>query len=214
MENPLTEEQIKKLNTISKLKPEEQQNAFQDFLKELNPEQIEFLKQKYSGGGDCPFCLIVEGKLQSHKVYEDEQILAVLDIHPANKGHVIVFPKKHYSVLAQMSGSEIAHIFTVASKLSAIVFDKVGAEGTNILLSAGVVAGQAVPHVLVHIIPRFRDDGLDFSWKPKEFSEEELERIRKELVEVSSSIVAYNEPIVDEVTEPIEEDYEEEERIP
>ena len=216
--NPLTSEQIKKLQNISKLKPEEQGKVFQAFLKELNPEQVEFLKKYYvssdSEEKQCPFCLIAQGQMKSHKIYEDEKVMAVLDIHPANKGHVIVFPKKHYSVLAQMNEEEIGYLFNIVSKLSSVIFQRLKAEGTNIFLAFGQVAGQAVPHVIVHIIPRYKDDGLDFGWESKEFDDKELEDISLDLRDGAALISAYKRVIEEKIENINEEEYNyDEERV-
>src|SRR3989344_1601038 len=85
---------------FSKLKEEEQKKVLPEFLKKLSPEQIEYLKQQQAP--QCPFCLIAENKIKSKKIYEDNDIIAVLDINPANPGHTIVFPKTHYQILAQI----------------------------------------------------------------------------------------------------------------
>ena len=94
---PLTEIQLLELDEISKLPPDQQQSSIKEFFSKLKPEQIEWLKnqQHEASGGQCPFCLIAEGKIRSRVVYNSDNIIAVLDINPASKGHVIVFPKEH-----------------------------------------------------------------------------------------------------------------------
>src|SRR3989344_595332 len=179
MENPLSEAQVKKLNEIATLPAEKQQAELQKFLKTLNPEQLEFLKQ--SQKGDCPFCSIVSGKIQAKKVYEDDSVLAALDIRPANPGHLIVFPKKHYSLSAQMPEDEVAHLFKIANKLATAVFDVVKAEGTNIFLANGLTAGQNAPHVLVHVIPRFNEDNVAFQWDNKKLDNKEMDSIQESI---------------------------------
>lgn len=179
MENPLTPEQVEEINKISKLPLEEQKKVLPDFLKTLSKEQIEFLKQQQ--GGQCVFCGIAEGKIPAKKIYEDGVLIAALDINPANKGHVILFPKKHYEILNQIP--DVGHLFNVAKKLSALIFEVTKAEGTNILVATGAAAGQVLPHVSVHIIPRFKDDGVQFAWEKKEVSEKEMDSLQKELSE-------------------------------
>ncbi len=205
MENPLTNEQLKKLSEISKLPLEEQKRELQEFLKTLSKEQYEFL-MKQQQGDSCVFCSIAEGKIGSKKVYEDDSILAVLDINPAGKGHVIVLPKKHFNLLTQME--DVSHLFNVVNTISKVVFDVMKAQGTNIFVANGVVAGQNVNHVLVHVIPRFEGDGINFKWEPKNVKDEELE-------EIASSIrerIVFKEEEKEQVVEKI--DYEEEEKIP
>ncbi|HLD15515.1 MAG TPA: HIT domain-containing protein [Candidatus Nanoarchaeia archaeon] len=179
MKNPLSEEQIKKINEISKLQADKQQIELQKFLKTLNPEQIEFLTKNQKG--ECPFCSIVSGKIPAKKIHEDDTVIAALDIRPANPGHLIVFPKKHYSLTAQMPDNEASHLFKIANKLAGKVFDVVKAEGTNIFVANGFVAGQTSPHVLVHVIPRFKDDNVIFQWEPKKIDNKENEKILSSL---------------------------------
>ncbi len=208
-DNPLTEEQIKQLNEIAALPQEQQQEKLPAFLKTLSPEQLEFLK-KQQGQGGCPFCLIVEGKLQSKTVYQDDKVLAVLDIRPATAGHILVLPKKHYSVMGQMNDEEVAYIFTIANKLASLLFETLQAEGTNIFVANGQIAGQTVDHVLVHVIPRFKDDGLQLTWASQEVEDAKLEDLKNKL----SGKLGAKEQVVEEA--PVEEEKEEkaEERFP
>ena len=181
MENPLTKEQIEELNNIVKLDPEEQKKVLPGFLQKLNPEQIEFIKGSQSR--QCVFCLIKEGKVPSKKIYEDDSVMVVLDINPANKGHVLVFPKKHHEILSLVE--DVSHLFNVVNAASGAVFESVNAEGTNIFIANGVVAGQMVDHVVVNIIPRFKDDKVQFSWNKVEVEEKEMENIA---LEISSNL--------------------------
>ena len=177
MESPLTQERIEELNRISQLPLEEQKKVLPEFLKKLSPEQIEFLKRQQ--GTSCVFCSIAEGKIKARKVYEDEYLIGALDVKPGNKGHVILFPKAHYEILNQME--EVGHLFNVAKKISSIIFDAVKAEGTDIFVANGAVAGQIVPHVSVHIIPRFKDDKVNFSWDFIKVNDNELDELQREI---------------------------------
>lgn len=176
MENPLSKEQIEELNELSRLPAEEQQIKLQSFLKTLTPEQINFLKSQQQPKG-CLFCLMNEGKIPVHKVYEDEKVMAVLDINPANKGHTLVFPKKHYEGASKISEEDIGYLFNVANKVALNLVDVIKAEGFNILFAEGAVAGQITKHVMVHVIPRFKEDGVNLSWEAKQFSEEEMKGV-------------------------------------
>ena len=182
---PLSEEQINELNEIAKLPVEEQQQKLGVFLKKLNPEQLEFLKKQQGG---CPFCMIGEGKIEAKKVYEDDSLMGVLDIKPANKGHVVLFPKKHYSVTGQMTDEEVNWMFNVANKLGGVVFEGMKAEGTNIILSQGGAAGQAVSHVVVHIIPRWKDDKVQINWEGAAVDENELNEIQQNLSKLAGEM--------------------------
>lgn len=211
-DNPLTDEQIKRINEIAQLPPEEQQKELQEFLKTLNPEQIEFLKKQQAGSAvQCPFCLINEGKLEAKKVYADDYVMAVMDINPATPGHVLLFPRKHYQLLFQMSPEEISHLFNVANKLSVAIFEAAGAEGSNLFVALGAVAGQKVPHVLVHIIPRKSGDGLKLEWEGKKLDEKEMDDVYRSIVNKVKDIFSKEEEVVEEE---VPKDFVEEERIP
>ncbi len=173
MENLFTKEQLDELTKISKLSEEEQKNILPNFLRKLNPEQLNSLKQSQSP--QCPFCLIIEGKIKSKKIYEDKDLIAVLEINPINKGHTLVFPKQHVKIISQLK--DVGPLFNLVNKISVSLFDSLKAQGSNILVSNGELAGQTVPHVVVNVIPRFDKDNLDFVFERKKMSEEELNKI-------------------------------------
>ena len=134
------------------------------------------------GEQSCIFCQIVEGKINSNKVYEDDLILAILDIYPANPGHILVLPKKHYSLMMQMTKEETGHMFSVIKKLSNVVLRGLDYDATNIFVANGAAAGQKAPHFMAHIIPRKENDGLDFSFREGKSDEDSLEKLRSSLV--------------------------------
>ena len=108
---------------------------------------------------NCLFCKIISGEIPSKKVYEDDTVFAFLDIYPASEGHTLVAPKKHYSNFADMSAEDVASLFEAARKITAAVEKAFSAQGSNIGINNGEVAGQEVPHVHVHVIPRKKGDG-------------------------------------------------------
>jgi histidine triad (HIT) family protein len=108
---------------------------------------------------ECLFCNIVSGKIPALIVAEDERHMAFLDINPSSTGHTVVIPKKHYSKIEEMPKAEAGALFGFISELSSSVMKAVGTENCNIGLNNGKVAGQEIPHVHVHIIPRFPGDG-------------------------------------------------------
>ncbi len=176
----LSPELTKELNELLQLPEKEQQGKLQSFLKKLTPGQIESLK-KSQGPEQCPFCLIGEGKIESFTVYEDSELKGVLDIHPATKGHVLLFPKKHYTILSTMEEKEIAHLFTVANKISVALYDGIKAEGSALYTPNGVVAGQNIAHVIVHVIPRFKNDKVKFAWEHLQFDKDEMEKVAQQI---------------------------------
>ncbi len=117
---------------------------------------------------NCIFCKIIAGEIPSYKVYEDDEVLAFLDITPVNFGHTLVIPKKHYENLVSLPEELAEKVFAVAKKIAPAITSGVGAEGFNLTLNNGPVAGQAVGHVHFHIIPRFSGDGYEL-WRGKEY---------------------------------------------
>jgi len=180
MENPFSPEQIQRLNELAKLPAEEQREQLQAFLQTLTPEQIQFLKQQ-QGGGECPFCMIGQGKISASTVYEDQHFVAALDIRPATKGHVILFPKQHYPIVAAMPEGEVASLFLLANQVSKQLYELLQCQGTNIMVANGEAAGQMVGHVLVHVIPRYSGDKVVFHWEGKQADENELKAVQSQL---------------------------------
>ncbi|MAG50913.1 hypothetical protein CL621_04750 [archaeon] len=209
MNNPLTEDKIARLNEIAKLPPEEQGKEFQEFLKTLSPEQIEFLRNQQNQG--CIFCKIAKGEIESKKVYEDNNFMGTLDINPANKGHVIIFPKEHCEFLSDLPNN--LNLFDIIKKLSLIIVKTLKAEGINVIISSGVAAGQKIPHLLIHLIPRFNGDDINFSWNPKKIDDKEMDSIEASLKEEISNSFYVKEEEEKVVEEEPEEDFDEE-RIP
>ncbi|MBI2129243.1 HIT domain-containing protein [Candidatus Woesearchaeota archaeon] len=137
---------------------------------------------------NCPFCAIIEGKAASKKIYEDEKIIAILDLNPANVGHVLVMPKEHYPIIEQVPDPLVDALFKIANRISMTVFETLKAEGTNIIVTNGIAAGQKAAHFMVHIIPRAQNDNINFNWKPKQLSEEEMSTVELKLKEQAKKI--------------------------
>lgn len=108
---------------------------------------------------DCIFCKIVRGEIPNHTVYEDDYVLAFLDIHPIAKGHTVVVPKIHYETIWQVSLEDFGKIATGLRAAAGRVEARLKPEGMNIGLNNGEVAGQSVPHMHWHIVPRSIGDG-------------------------------------------------------
>lgn len=131
-------------------------NAHSIFTKQMAGEQ-----DQTSGASDCVFCSIVASRIPAAKVYEDEQVLAIMDIRPINEGHVLVLPKQHYPGLVDLPRDVWAHQAAVARDVGdAIRRSGVRCEGNNLFLSDGRSAFQEVPHIHLHVIPRFQGDGF------------------------------------------------------
>lgn len=109
----------------------------------------------------CIFCQLISGSKESYKVYEDDKVLAILDIAPANKGHVLLIPKMHYPIMPAVPEDILNHLFKIAQGISQALLKAMLVSGTNIFVANGAFAGQQIPHFVVHIIPREKDDGID-----------------------------------------------------
>jgi histidine triad (HIT) family protein len=136
----------------------------------------------------CPFCLIVEGKIETKIVYSDDRFLGILDINPANPGHILLFPKAHFTNLTDMGDDLVSRMFVVAKNLCNALLETLHAKGFNVFLANGQIAGQNVPHVILHLIPRFDQDGVSFRWKPKQMSAEEMQNISEVVKSFSFSV--------------------------
>jgi len=123
---------------------------------------------------DCVFCKIIKGELPSYKVYEDEHVLAFLDIRPVNAGHTLVVPKKHSHNIFDIAPKDWAAVAEAVRVLSIAIEKGVEADGVNIAMNNREHAGQVVHHPHVHIIPRFKGDGLKLM-PQREYKESEAE---------------------------------------
>ncbi|HEU4410500.1 MAG TPA: HIT family protein [Polyangiaceae bacterium] len=112
------------------------------------------------------FDQILDGQLPCHKVYEDEHVLAFLDIGPLSQGHTLIIPKERKAFLHELSDESAAAIGRVLPRLSRAVMKATGATAYNVLQNNGAEAHQAVFHVHFHIIPRAGEAGLGVGWRP------------------------------------------------
>ena len=108
---------------------------------------------------DCIFCRIVAGDISGRIVYESEEITAFLDANPLSPGHTLVIPSGHFERLADVPGDTAAKLFSVIHELVPVIEGVVDADGATVGFNDGTAAGQEVPHVHGHIIPRFDGDG-------------------------------------------------------
>ncbi len=133
---------------------------------------------------DCLFCKIVNKTINAKIIYEDENTLAFLDIHPRVSGHTVVIPKKHAANILNLDSSLIGPLFLTVKQVSAILNKALNPDGFTIGINQGRSSGQEIDHFHVHIMPRFSNDGGSsiqnvVNNMPKETLEQILEKIKK-----------------------------------
>lgn len=126
---------------------------------------------------DCIFCKIIKGEIPSYKVYEDEKVLVFLDIYPTNNGHMLVIPKEHVENLHDISLDLLKEINTVTKKMYKLVEEGLSADGATIIQNNG--SAQDVKHYHVHVVPRFKDDGVKLT--DANFEKLDFEEVLKKL---------------------------------
>lgn len=118
---------------------------------------------------DCIFCKIIAGEIPSSKVYEDDQVVAFLDISQVTSGHTLVVPKQHFRNLLEMDADSTSQLFARVPDIARMVMKATGAKGMNILNNNEEIAGQTVFHTHVHLAPRYDEtDGLQISFEAHE----------------------------------------------
>ncbi len=132
---------------------------------------------------NCIFCKIANGDIPSKTLYEDEEFRVILDLGPAAKGHALILPKNHYANIYELPDETASKAMLLAKKMATQMTEKLKSDGFNLVQNNGEVAGQTVFHFHMHLIPRYKDDNQKIGWKPGEPTQEELEAIRKQIVE-------------------------------
>lgn len=125
----------------------------------------------------CVFCKILSGQFPSEKVGESEHWVAILDINPVSPGHTLVISREHYSSLPETPDPVVAALAVGVKTVAPAVLKATGCEGFNVLENNHRCAGQSVPHVHFHIIPRKTGDGVRFHWDPKKYPEGEMSKV-------------------------------------
>ena len=108
---------------------------------------------------DCLFCKIVDGEILSQKIYEDDLSFAFLDAQPLTKGHSLIIPKNHAENILELPDGEIAPVFLAVKHVTKMLLKAIQPEGFTIGINHGRISGQAVDHLHIHVIPRYKGDG-------------------------------------------------------
>lgn len=115
---------------------------------------------------DCIFCKIVAGELPATVIASDERALALMDINPATRGHALVIPRAHAQDIGDIGAEDLAATIALAQRIAVRARRKLGADGVNLIHSAGSAAWQTVFHFHIHVIPRYAGDPLVLPWVP------------------------------------------------
>jgi len=198
----------KLLEQIEQL-PEEQAKSLREQIKNASTEQLEtFVKAQMQmqsqkgqqgkqgkgeqGQGECFFCQLISGKIETTKIYEDNDILAILDIYPANLGHLIIMPKKHFQFIYEIPDAILKKIFVFAKIIEPIIMETTKAQGISIYIAQGQIAGQTVSHFSVNLIPRFEKDNVNLMWQKKKPTKKELEKLGEKIRKKAEKVVTEN----------------------
>jgi histidine triad (HIT) family protein len=120
---------------------------------------------------------IIDGEIPSVKIHEDEYCIVIMDINPIKKGHCLVISKKPYSILTECPTDILCHLMTVAQKADQNLRDKLHCNGTNLIVNNGPAANQAVPHLHIHIMPRFEGDNVTVAVPHEKYEEGEMVKL-------------------------------------
>ena len=128
----------------------------------------------------CLFCDILDGKIVGHFLYEDDLHVAFLDKYPIDVGHSLVLPKKHHEKITDMTSEDVGIIFALVPKIAKAILAATGADAFSIGQNNGKAAKQIVPHVHIHIIPRYNNKGTVWT-KRQIINDDELSELAKKI---------------------------------
>ena len=128
---------------------------------------------------DCLFCDILNGKKDGHFLYEDNSHVAILDKYPIDVGHSLVIPKEHHEKITDMTPEDVGNAFSIVPKIAKAILDATGADAFSLGQNNGLAAKQIVPHVHIHIIPRYNNKGTVWTKRQISNNDELLELAKK-----------------------------------
>ena len=131
---------------------------------------------------ECIFCKIIKKEIPAAKIFENDKFIAFLDVNPVNFGHALIAPKEHTETIISAKSAILREILPLAKKIAEVLMEKQKAQGFNICINNYKAAGQLVPHLHLHIIPRFDADSVTIDkQKSKKYLPGEMERLSSEL---------------------------------
>jgi len=133
----------------------------------------------------CIFCDILDGTRDGHLVYEDNDHIAFLDKYPIDDGHTLVIPRKHHEKITDMDPNDVGKIFSLIPKIAKAVLAGAGADAFSLAQNNGKAAKQIIPHVHIHIIPRYNNKGT--VWTKRQIPTDEV--LSELAVKIKSAII-------------------------
>ncbi|HHT9124525.1 MAG TPA: HIT family protein [Candidatus Brocadiia bacterium] len=137
---------------------------------------------------DCIFCRIINRELPAARIFEDSDVISFLDINPVNFGHTLVVPKRHYELLLDIPGVELGRVTKILPSIARAVMAATKADGLNVFQTNGPCAGQTVPHLHFHIIPRHTHDDFSFGWRQKKYRGDEMARMQTDIISALKNV--------------------------
>lgn len=134
---------------------------------------------------DCLFCNIVAGEIPSTKVYDNDHIVAFLDINPVNPGHTLIVTKKHFADMRDTPDEVLAHVAVATKKIAQAVCEGLGYPAYNIEVNTGKEAGQIIMHTHWHVVPRLSTDGLRH-WPGKKYADGQAQAVAEKIIKALS----------------------------
>lgn len=132
---------------------------------------------------DCIFCKIAAGEIPSRKIYEDKDLIAIMDLNPTSKGHSLIIPKEHCTNIYDIDEDIAAKVMKTAKKLATKMTVALNCDSFNLLQNNGETAGQTMFHFHMHLIPRYKDaDNNMLKFTSVSFSDEEMDAIRDQII--------------------------------
>lgn len=132
---------------------------------------------------ECPFCNIANNNIPSFKLFEDDLVIAFLDINPVSNGHILVISKKHFENIFETPEEVLNRINQVCKKMAMLCKEKLKATGVNIINASGKDAQQSVFHIHFHVIPRFKDDDINLWFHGQPVNLDNARNIQQKLLE-------------------------------
>lgn len=130
---------------------------------------------------NCIFCKIINNEIPSVKIYEDDLVLAFLDLGPINYGHTLVIPKEHHESSSTIPENVAGRMFRVGSRIGIALKRKLDYDAFNLHLADGTAAGQVVMHAHLHVVPRGVEDGFRWNWRQQKYPENKMQEIADEI---------------------------------